>query len=53
LGLGNDTWKVTAFARNLFDEEYVAEVIMAAEFGGAFIHPGAARTAGVEFQYNF
>ena len=53
LGLGNDTWKVTAFARNLFDEEYVAEVIMAAEFGGAFIHPGAERTAGVEFQYNF
>jgi iron complex outermembrane receptor protein len=53
IGIGTDSWKVTAFARNLFDEDYIAEVITAAEFGGSFVHPGMARTAGVEFQYSF
>lgn len=53
LGVGTDKWRITAFARNVFDEEYVAEVIMAPEFGGAFVHPGTARTAGVEFEMNF
>ena len=53
VGLGGDRWRVTAFARNLFDEEYIAEVIMAPEFGGAFVTPGAYRTAGVEFQWDF
>ena len=51
--IGGERWKVTAFARNLFDEEYVGEVIMAPEFGGAFVTPGAYRTAGVEFQWDF
>jgi iron complex outermembrane receptor protein len=37
----------------LFDEEYVGEVIMAPEFGGAFVTPGTYRTAGVEFQWDF
>ncbi len=53
IGLGTDSWKVTAFARNLFDEDYIAEVITAAEFGGSFVHPSTPRTAGVEFQYTF
>jgi iron complex outermembrane receptor protein len=53
IGVGSDNWRVTAFARNLFDEEYPAEVILAPEFGGAFVHPGAYRTAGVEFQWDF
>ena len=53
VSLGGDRWTVTAFARNLFDEEYVGEVIMAPEFGGAFVTPGTYRTAGVEFQWNF
>lgn len=53
IGVGGDNWRVTAFARNLFDEEYPAEVIMAPEFGGAFVTPGAYRTAGVEFQWDF
>lgn len=50
VGIAGERWKVTAFARNLFDEEYVGEVIMAPEFGGAFVTPGTYRTAGVEFQ---
>ena len=53
VGIGGERWKVTAFARNLFDEEYVGEVIMAPEFGGAFVTPGTYRTAGVEFQWDF
>ena len=53
VSLGGDNWRLTAFARNMFDEEYIAEVIMAPEFGGAFVTPGAYRTAGVEFQWDF
>ncbi len=53
LGIGSDNWRVTAFARNLFDEEYVGEVILAPEFGGGFVTPGNARTAGVEIQFMF
>jgi len=53
VGVGGERWRVTAFARNLFDEEFIAEVIMAPEFGGAFVTPGAYRTAGVEFQWDF
>ncbi len=53
VGIGGERWRVTAFARNLFDEEYIAEVIMAPEFGGAFVTPGAYRTAGVEVQWDF
>jgi iron complex outermembrane receptor protein len=53
VGIGGERWRVTAFARNLFDEEYIAEVIMSPEFGGAFVTPGAYRTAGVEFQWDF
>ena len=50
IGVGSDNWRVTAFARNLFDEEYLAEVIMAPEFGGAFVTPGTHRRAGVEYR---
>jgi len=53
VSIGGDRWRVTGFARNLFDEEYVGEVIMAPEFGGAFVTPGTYRTAGVEFQWDF
>ena len=49
MGVGSERWRVTAFARNLFDEEFIAEVIMAPEFGVPVL-PGAYRTAGVEFQ---
>jgi len=53
LGIGSDTWRVTAYARNVFDEEYVAEVIMAPEFGGAFVTPGQVRMYGLEAQIDF
>ncbi len=53
LGLEGETWRVVAFAQNLFDEEYIAEVITAAEFGGSFVHPGRVRMVGVEVGFSF
>ncbi len=53
VGVRGDNWSVTAFARNLTDEEFVAEVILAPEFGGAFVAPGTQRRAGVEVSYRF
>ena len=53
IGVSGDSWSVTAFARNAFDEEFLAEVIPAAEFAGSFVSPGARRLAGVELSYEF
>lgn len=48
---GNFT--ITAFAKNLFDKQYLAEVIPAIEFGGSFISPGTRRLVGGEVRYKF
>lgn len=53
MGIGGENWRVTAFARNLLDEEYVGEVILAPEFGGGFVTPGNERSAGIELEYMF
>ena len=53
LGVEGQSWKVTAFARNLFDKKYLNEVIPAIEFGGSFISPGARRQLGVEVGVKF
>ncbi len=53
LGLEGEQWRATAFANNLFDEEYLAEVITAPEFGGSFIHPGTDRVYGMEVAFSF
>ena len=53
IGIRGENWSITAFARNLTDEEFVAEVIAAPEFGGAFVAPGTQRRAGVEVSYRF
>ena len=52
-GIEGDRWAVTAFAKNVFEEEFLEEVIPAPEFGGAFDHPGARRRYGIELSYNF
>jgi iron complex outermembrane recepter protein len=46
-------WSVSAFANNLLDEDYLAEVIPAPEFGGDFISPGARRSFGLELGLKF
>ncbi len=53
VGLETDTWSITAFADNLFNEKYLNEVITAVEFGGSFISPGGLRRFGVELGYKF
>ncbi|TRW15164.1 TonB-dependent receptor [Glacieibacterium frigidum] len=52
-GIQGKSWKIVAFADNVFDKKYLAEVIPAIEFGGAFISPGARRRYGVEIGYKF
>lgn len=52
-GLKTEHWSVTAFANNLFDKQYLEELVVAPEFGGAFISPGQQRRYGIEFGVNF
>lgn len=51
--LRNDNWRVTAFANNALDEEYLAEVIPAPEFGGSFFSPGNQARYGIEIGFDF
>ena len=44
---------MTAWGRNITDEEYLQEVIPAPEFGGSFNHQSALRSYGVDFTYSF
>ena len=53
IGISSGNLQVTAFARNLFDEKFLAEVIPAAEFAGSFVSPGARRLVGVEASLSF
>ncbi|TDG11383.1 TonB-dependent receptor [Seongchinamella unica] len=53
IGLEAEHWAVTAWGRNITDEDYLQEVIPAPEFGGSFNHPSALRSYGVDFSYRF
>ena len=53
LGISADKWEVTAWARNLTDEEYLAEVIPAPEFGGTFSHEAPGMAIGLDLKYSF
>ena len=53
IGIEADNWSITAFAENLTNEKYLAEVITAIEFGGSFVSPGGLRRFGVEVGYKF
>jgi iron complex outermembrane receptor protein len=44
---------LTVWGRNITDEEYLAEVIPAPEFGGSFIHEAPYATYGIDLKYNF
>jgi iron complex outermembrane receptor protein len=52
-GIGTDRWSVSAVVTNLFDKDYLEEVIPAPEFGGSFISPGTQRRFGVEANFRF
>lgn len=53
LGLEAENWTITAWGRNVTDEEYLQEVIPAPEFGGTFNHPSALRSYGIDASYRF
>lgn len=53
LGISNGTWSVTAWGRNITDEDYLQEIIPAPEFGGAFIHDSPGDSYGVDIRYSF
>jgi len=53
IGIESRNWSITAYAENLFNEEYLNEVITAVEFGGSFISPGGRQRFGVELGYKF
>lgn len=52
-GIKGENWSLVAFANNVTKKRFLAEVIIAPEFGGAFVAPGALRTIGVEATFNF
>ena len=52
-GLQTDRFSLAVFANNLFDKQYLNEVITAVEFGGSFITPGTRRLIGVEGSVKF
>jgi len=53
VGIEADSWSITAWGRNVTDEQYLQEIIPAPEFGGSFNHPSALRSYGVEASYRF
>ena len=53
MSLRSDRWSATAWGRNVTDEEYLQEVIVAPEFGGAFIHDSPGVSYGLDFSYSF
>ena len=53
MGIKGDNYTLVAYAKNLTDEEYLAEVIPAPEFGGSFAHEGTSRRVGIELTYQF
>ena len=53
IGVETESWSLTAFADNLFNEKYLNEVIPAVEFGGSFISPGGRQRFGVEAGFKF
>ncbi len=52
-GLKGGNWSLVAYASNIFNKRYLAEVIPAPEFGGGFVTPGDLRSYGVEATFNF
>ncbi len=53
VGVKGESWGISAFAENLFNKKYVAEVIPAPEFGGDFLTAGIRSSYGVELSYKF
>lgn len=53
LGVEGDNWSLTAFSTNIFKEKVLNDNVLAPEFGGTFVSPGALRRIGVEGSFKF
>ena len=53
ISLTDGSWSVQAWGKNVFDKNYLEEVIPAPEFGGSFIHETFGRTYGLTVSKNF
>ncbi|MDH3619622.1 MAG: TonB-dependent receptor [Gammaproteobacteria bacterium] len=53
LGFEAESWSVTAWGRNITDEQYLEEVIPAPEFGGSFLHQARGAWYGIDLKYRF
>ncbi len=53
VSLHGKQWSLTAWGRNIANEDYLEEVIAAPEFGGSFIHEAPEDSYGVDFTYRF
>lgn len=53
VGLDTEQWSLTAWGKNITDEEYLEEVIPAPEFGGSFIHDARGAAYGVDLSIRF
>ena len=53
IGFEGERWTATVWGRNITDEDYLEEVIPAAEFGGSFIHPATTATYGADVSFRF
>jgi iron complex outermembrane receptor protein len=51
--VSNGKFGVTAWGRNITDENYLQEIIPAPEFGGSFIHDSPGAAYGIDFTYSF
>jgi iron complex outermembrane receptor protein len=52
-GIENANYTLAVYARNLLGTNYLAEVLPAPEFGGAFAHPGPKQEVGIEVSARF
>jgi len=53
LGVDIGSFSISAFATNLFNKQFVEDVVIAPEFGGDFIAGGALRRFGIDVSYKF
>jgi len=53
LTLQSEHWGVTGWGRNVLDEDYLAEIIPAPEFGGSFIHDAPGLSYGLDVNFKF
>lgn len=53
VGIRSENWAITAWGRNVTDEQYLEEVIPTPEFGGSFNAEAAGDSFGIEVSYDF